>query len=51
MLLYTNLKLQIEKLNRVSFSDEEWNRFLLEYLDAPNDGMIENRIRYYFGEF
>ena len=39
--LYTNLKLQIEKLNRVSFSDEEWNRFLLEYLDAPNDGMIE----------
>ncbi len=39
--LYNNLKVQIEKLNGVSFSDEEWNRFLLEYLDAPNDGMIE----------
>lgn len=39
--LYTNLKIQIEKLNRVSFSDEEWSRFLIQYLDAPNDGMIE----------
>lgn len=39
--LYANLKIQIEKLNNVSFTDEEWNRFLLEYLDSPNDGMIE----------
>jgi type I site-specific deoxyribonuclease, hsdR family len=39
--LYANLKVQIEKLNKVSFSDEEWRRFLLEYLDAPNEGMIE----------
>ena len=39
--LYKNLKLQIEKLNRVSFTEEEWDRFLKEYLDAPNDGMIE----------
>ncbi|RRD39303.1 type I restriction endonuclease subunit R [Leptotrichia sp. OH3620_COT-345] len=39
--LYTNLKTQIEKLNGISFSAEEWNRFLLEYLDTPNDGMIE----------
>lgn len=39
--LYTNLKIQIGKLNNISFSDEEWNRFLIEYLDTPNDGMIE----------
>ena len=39
--LYLNLKNQIEKLNKISFSDEEWSRFLIEYLDAPNDGMIE----------
>ena len=39
--LYTNLKIQIERLNGVSFTKDEWNRFLLEYLDAPNDGMIE----------
>lgn len=33
--LYTNLKIQIGKLNNISFSDEEWNRFLIEYLDTP----------------
>ena len=39
--LYKNLKIQIEKLNKVTFTDEEWKRFLIEYLDSPNDGMIE----------
>ena len=39
--LYANLRTQIEKLNNISFSDVEWERFLIEYLDAPNDGMIE----------
>lgn len=39
--LYANLKIQLERLNDVSFSSEEWQRFLAEYLDAPNDGMIE----------
>lgn len=39
--LYANLRVQIEKLNDVRFSDSEWKRFLFEYLDAPNDGIIE----------
>ncbi|KXB68479.1 type I restriction endonuclease subunit R [Peptoniphilus sp. DNF00840] len=39
--LYRNLRLQIEKLNSLSFSDDEWKRFLVEYLDAPSDGMVE----------
>ena len=39
--LYANLKIQIERLNGVTFSPEEWKRFLQEYLDAPNEGMIE----------
>lgn len=39
--LAANLKVQIEKLNSVHFSEAEWRRFLVEYLDAPNDGMIE----------
>ena len=39
--LYANLKIQIERLNGVTFSPEEWKRFLQEYLDAPNDGMVE----------
>lgn len=39
--LYANLKVQIERLNGVEFTSAEWERFLREYLDAPNDGMIE----------
>ena len=39
--LYGNLKVQIERLNNVSFSKSEWDRFLTEYLDSPKDGMIE----------
>lgn len=39
--LYENLKKQIEKLNKISFSADEWKRFLREYLDAPSDGMVE----------
>lgn len=39
--LYANLKVQIERLNNISFSNSEWERFLIEYLDAPNEGMVE----------
>ena len=39
--LYKNLKIQIERLNKVAFTDKEWERFLVEYLDCSNDGMIE----------
>lgn len=39
--LYKNLRIQLERLNGISFSDEEWSRFLVEYLDAPSEGMIE----------
>lgn len=39
--LYRNLRDKIEKLNKISFTDEEWRCFLTEYLDAPNDGIVE----------
>lgn len=39
--VYANLKTQIEKLNKITFTPNEWQRFLNEYLDAPNDGIIE----------
>lgn len=38
---YANLQNQIERLNKVKFSESEWKRFLNEYLDSPNDGIIE----------
>ncbi|WP_404349554.1 type I restriction endonuclease subunit R [Sutcliffiella horikoshii] len=39
--LLANLKIQMERLNSVIFTKDEWNRFLLEYLDSPSDTMIE----------
>ena len=39
--LYRNLRDKIEKLNKVLFTDDEWRRFITEYLDAPNDGIVE----------
>lgn len=39
--MYANLKVQMERLNGVTFSSGEWKRFLQEYLDAPNEGMVE----------
>lgn len=39
--LKANLKVQIESLNKVSFTNSEWNRYLSEYLDRPNDTLID----------
>lgn len=36
-----NLKKQIEKLNNLNFSESEWKRFNQEYLNSPNDGVVE----------
>ena len=35
--LLANVREKIEKLNSVSFSNEEWGRFNKEYLDNPSD--------------
>src|SRR5690554_96822 len=39
--LLKNVKIQLERLNDVTFSDHEWNRFVLEYLDKPGDNLID----------
>lgn len=39
--LLLNAKTQLEKLNKVIFSGEEWQRFVVEYLDCPNEGLVE----------
>ena len=39
--LRANLKKQIEALNGVTFTDNEWKRFLAEYLDVPSEGLVE----------
>lgn len=39
--LLANLRVQVERLNGVTFAPAEWTRFLTEYLDAPSDGVVE----------
>ena len=39
--LVKNLRVQLQRLNNVVFSDVEWRRFLEEYLDKPSDSLIE----------
>lgn len=36
-----NIKVQLENLNKTSFSDEEWKRFCSEYLDNANESIID----------
>lgn len=36
-----NIKVQLENLNKTSFSDEEWQRFCSEYLDNANESIID----------
>ena len=39
--LVKNLRVQLQRLNNIVFSDAEWRRFLEEYLDKPSDSLIE----------
>ncbi|MEN9325117.1 MAG: hypothetical protein RL414_871 [Actinomycetota bacterium] len=43
--LIANLKVQIEKLNKVEFSDTEWERFFTESISSEKDGIIEKTRR------
>lgn len=36
-----NVRVQLEKLNNIKFSDGEWKRFCEEYLDKPSDNHID----------
>lgn len=39
--LMANVRTQLQQLNNTSFSDQEWERFVKEYLDRPGEGTIE----------
>ena len=39
--LLRNVRLQLEHLNGMQFTDAEWQRFCLEYLDSPSDSFTE----------
>ncbi|HOW31983.1 MAG TPA: type I restriction endonuclease subunit R, partial [Bacteroidales bacterium] len=39
--MLANVRLQLQALNNMQFSDGEWLRFVEEYLDRPSDGIID----------
>lgn len=39
--MLANVRVRLEDLNSVQFSDEEWQRFVATYLDNPSDGIID----------
>ena len=36
-----NVRIQLQKLNDVLFSDHEWQRFVINYLDKPSDSITD----------
>ena len=43
--LIANLRLQLEKLNKITFSDAEWERFFATCIASANDGILEKTAR------
>ena len=39
--LLANARIQLQNLNDVVFTDEEWKRYVEEYLDKPGDSFVE----------
>lgn len=43
--LVENLRQQLEVLNKIEFSDEEWHRFFTTCISGANDGIVEKTTR------
>ena len=39
--MLANVRVQLQELNDVVFTDAEWSRFVQEYLDKPSDNIID----------
>ena len=39
--MFANARLQLQHLNDVQFTDSEWERFKLEYLDKPGENLVD----------
>ena len=39
--LLANVRIQLQTLNNMAFTDGEWKRFVEEYLDKPSDNLVE----------
>lgn len=43
--LIANLRAQLERLNSITFSDAEWERFFAERIAGANEGIVEKTVR------
>ncbi|MCC2319540.1 type I restriction endonuclease subunit R [Cellulomonas xiejunii] len=43
--LIANLRTQLEALNRITFTDGEWQRFFTEKISGERDGIVEKTVR------
>lgn len=43
--LIANLRAQLEVLNEITFSDQEWDRFFSEKIAGANDGIVEKTVQ------
>lgn len=39
--MLANVRIQLQNLNEVTFTDKEWQRFVVEYLDKPNENLLD----------
>jgi type I restriction enzyme R subunit len=39
--MLANVRVQLQALNRMEFTDSEWARYVEEYLDKPSDNLVE----------
>ena len=39
--MLTNVRVQLQHLNDMQFTDKEWARFVEEYLDKPSDNLVD----------
>ncbi|WP_312133905.1 type I restriction endonuclease subunit R [Empedobacter sp.] len=39
--MLANVRTQLQALNNMAFTDNEWARFLVEYLDKPSDSLVD----------
>jgi len=39
--MLSNVRVQLQTLNEVQFTDAEWQRFMMEYLDNPSDNITD----------
>ncbi len=39
--MLANVRVQLQALNNMQFTDSEWQRFIVEYLDKPGDNLVD----------